>query len=46
MTTQHTFPAERTAVLTGAASARGIGRATADRLASEGWSIAILDHNA
>jgi len=46
MTTQHTFPAERTAVLTGAASARGIGRATADRLASEGWSIAILDLNA
>jgi 2-hydroxycyclohexanecarboxyl-CoA dehydrogenase len=45
MTTQHTFPAERTAVLTGAASARGIGRATADRLASEGWSIAILDIN-
>ncbi|TQJ58234.1 NAD(P)-dependent dehydrogenase (short-subunit alcohol dehydrogenase family) [Arthrobacter sp. SLBN-83] len=46
MTTQHAFPAERTAVLTGAASARGIGRATADRLASEGWSIAILDINA
>jgi 2-hydroxycyclohexanecarboxyl-CoA dehydrogenase len=46
MTTQHTFPAERTAVLTGAASARGIGRATADRLASQGWSIAILDINA
>lgn len=46
MTTQHTFPAERTAVLTGAASARGIGRATADQLASEGWSIAILDINA
>lgn len=46
MTTQHAFPAERTAVLTGAASARGIGRATADRLASEGWSIAILDLNA
>lgn len=46
MTTQHTFPAERTAVLTGAASARGIGRATGDRLASEGWSIAILDINA
>ncbi|MHA7282092.1 SDR family NAD(P)-dependent oxidoreductase [Arthrobacter sp. TMS2-4] len=37
------FPAERTAVLTGAASARGIGRATADRLARDGWSIAILD---
>jgi len=38
-----TFPIERTAVLTGAASARGIGRATADRLARDGWCIAILD---
>lgn len=38
-----TFPIERTAVLTGAASARGIGRATADQLARDGWSIAILD---
>jgi 2-hydroxycyclohexanecarboxyl-CoA dehydrogenase len=37
------FPADRTAVLTGAASIRGIGRATAERLAGEGWSIAILD---
>lgn len=37
------FPTERTAVLTGAASARGIGRATADLLAAQGWSIAILD---
>lgn len=46
MTTEHAFPAERTAVLTGAASARGIGRATADRLASQGWSIAVLDINA
>lgn len=43
MTETATFPAQRTAVLTGAASERGIGRATADRLASEGWSIAILD---
>ncbi|MDQ1588776.1 MAG: 2-hydroxycyclohexanecarboxyl-CoA dehydrogenase [Microbacteriaceae bacterium] len=43
MTETTPFPAERTAVLTGAGSARGIGRATADRLASEGWSIAILD---
>jgi len=38
-----TFPADRTAVLTGAASERGIGRATADKLASLGWSIAIVD---
>ncbi len=37
------FPTERTAVLTGAASERGIGRATADTLARQGWSIAILD---
>jgi 2-hydroxycyclohexanecarboxyl-CoA dehydrogenase len=37
------FPAERTAVITGAASPRGIGRATADRLARDGWCIAILD---
>ncbi|HMH57770.1 MAG TPA: SDR family NAD(P)-dependent oxidoreductase [Galbitalea sp.] len=39
------FPVDRTAVLTGAASLRGIGRATADRLAANGWSIAILDLN-
>lgn len=38
-----TFPAERTAVVTGAASARGIGRATADRLARDGWAVAIVD---
>jgi 2-hydroxycyclohexanecarboxyl-CoA dehydrogenase len=37
------FPAERTAVITGAASPRGIGRATAERLARDGWSIAVLD---
>jgi NAD(P)-dependent dehydrogenase (short-subunit alcohol dehydrogenase family) len=36
----------RTAVLTGAASPRGIGRATADRLASEGWAVAVLDIDA
>jgi 2-hydroxycyclohexanecarboxyl-CoA dehydrogenase len=43
MDTEKPVPAERTAVVTGAASARGIGRATADRLARDGWSIAILD---
>ncbi len=43
MTQQETFPAERTAVLTGAASPRGIGRATAEMLASGGWAVAILD---
>jgi 2-hydroxycyclohexanecarboxyl-CoA dehydrogenase len=36
----------RTAVLTGAASPRGIGRATADRLAREGWAVAVLDVDA
>ena len=43
MVHHETFPAERTAVLTGAASPRGIGRATAEMLASAGWSVAILD---
>ena len=43
MDAENPFPAERTAVITGAASVRGIGRATADRLARDGWSIAILD---
>lgn len=33
----------RTAVVTGAASPRGIGRATALLLASQGWNIGILD---
>ncbi|MBT8227284.1 MAG: SDR family oxidoreductase [Dactylosporangium sp.] len=37
------FPHERTAVVTGAASARGIGRATAQKLAAHGWNLAILD---
>src|SRR4051794_33284112 len=40
------FPADRTAVLTGAASPRGIGRALADRLAGEGWAVAVLDVDA
>ena len=43
MTITTSFPIERTVVVTGAGSARGIGRATADKLASLGWSIAILD---
>ena len=36
---------ERTAVVTGGASPRGIGRATADRLAFDGWSAATYDVN-
>ncbi|MGB7450192.1 MAG: SDR family NAD(P)-dependent oxidoreductase [Ornithinimicrobium sp.] len=45
MTENDIWPTERTAVLTGAASARGIGRASAQRLAADGWSIAILDRD-
>ncbi|MBL1111190.1 SDR family oxidoreductase [Streptomyces sp. 110] len=37
------FPRERTAIVTGAASERGIGRATAAWLAAEGWSVAVFD---
>ena len=44
--TSITRPDEPTAEINCAASARGIGRAAADRRASEGWSIAILDINA
>ena len=40
------FPAERTVLLTGAASPRGIGRAAADRMAREGWAVAVLDVDA
>ena len=34
---------DKTAVVTGAGSTRGIGRATAHALAAAGWNIAILD---
>lgn len=37
------FPAARTAIVTGAVSPRGIGRATARRLAAAGWDIGIID---
>lgn len=37
------FPAERSAIITGAGSQRGIGRATAHRLAREGWSVGVVD---
>lgn len=46
MSEQTPFPTERTVVLTGAASARGIGREAADRLASHGWAVAVLDLDA
>ena len=34
---------DRTAIVTGAGSTRGIGRATAHALAATGWNVAILD---
>lgn len=37
------FPPMRSAIITGAASLRGIGRATANRLAAKGWNIGIID---
>ncbi|MDD0856983.1 SDR family oxidoreductase [Arthrobacter alpinus] len=37
------FPAERTAIITGAVSERGIGRATVNYLAENGWNIGIID---
>lgn len=37
------FPVERTVIVTGAASPRGIGRATVDYLAARGWNIGIVD---
>jgi NAD(P)-dependent dehydrogenase (short-subunit alcohol dehydrogenase family) len=40
------FPAARTAIVTGAASYRGIGRAAAARLAKEGWNIGLVDRDA
>jgi 2-hydroxycyclohexanecarboxyl-CoA dehydrogenase len=40
------FPESRTVVLTGAASPRGIGRASAHYLAELGWNIGIIDLDA
>ena len=37
------LPVGRTAIVTGAASPRGIGRATCARLARAGWAVAVLD---
>jgi NAD(P)-dependent dehydrogenase (short-subunit alcohol dehydrogenase family) len=39
----NTFPAERTAIVTGAVSERGIGRATVNYLAGQGWTLRIID---
>jgi len=43
MHTQHTGNHTRTAIVTGGAGPRSIGRATASRFAREGWAVAILD---
>lgn len=40
------FPESRTVILTGAASPRGIGRASAHYLAEQGWNIGIIDLDA
>ncbi|WP_426300118.1 SDR family NAD(P)-dependent oxidoreductase [Arthrobacter sp. R-11] len=40
------FPAERSVILTGAASPRGIGRYAAHYLAERGWNVGVLDLDA
>jgi 2-hydroxycyclohexanecarboxyl-CoA dehydrogenase len=45
-TSSPSWPQDRSAVVTGGASARGIGRASARRLAAEGWHVAVLDVDA
>ena len=40
------FPDQPTAIITGAASPRGIGRAAAHRLAEDNWAVAIFDLDA
>src|SRR5699024_7786109 len=37
------FPAERTALVTGAGAPRGIGRRVVRKLVAEGWSVAAAD---
>lgn len=39
------MPTTGTAIVTGAASRRGIGRATASRLAADGFAVAVLDRD-
>lgn len=39
------FPEQRTAIVTGAGSPRGIGRAVVHRLARAGWNVAVVDQN-
>ena len=39
------FPSDRTAIVTGAATARGIGRATVEKMLAEGASVAFLDRD-
>lgn len=40
------YPAERTAVITGAGSRRGIGFALATRLSRAGWNLGLFDRDA
>ncbi|HIW63066.1 MAG TPA: SDR family oxidoreductase [Candidatus Stackebrandtia excrementipullorum] len=42
----HDLPHERTAVVTGAASPRGIGRVVAEQLLRDGWSVGVIDLDA
>lgn len=46
MTTPHTLPAARTAVVTGAGRPSGIAAATGATLLTGGWSVALVDVNA
>lgn len=39
----HALPHDRTAIVTGAASLRGIGRVVAEQLLQDGWSVGIID---
>ena len=39
-------PQDRTVIVTGAVSPRGIGRATAELLAGQGWNVGIIDLDA